>query len=510
MLSPRAANRRALALVAAFTLLHLLICPFVGLGTNEAYAIASGRLMSLSYFDHPPLHFWLAHLGELIFGDTRFARIPFIVLGAGTSWLMFLLTRQLFGERAGLWTVLVLNVSLFFDLVSGNWILPDGPLNFFVLATALTLAPLALGRETLSVQRWLLAGVFLGLAALSKYHAFVFAAAFFLFLLTSTSGRRILRTPQPWLAALTALLIFTPVLYWNSQHDWISFRFQGGRAGVAHHIGIAPFFSLLVAQIFLLSLWIAPLLFQAVVRALRDKPNEQIQFLLWLGLPLTLFFVLVPLWSDGGMVQWAMPGWLVLLPLLGAHLARQELRSRWPKRWAIASGIAFLLFVVLACAEIQTGWLGQTFPRLFRNGDPTIEYVEWTPLAAVTRQISHGQRWFALASSWRDAAKIDQALKGTLPVLVASEDPRNFALLANARSLQGWNALIVVRSSPFQLVTAGSANCFSSTRPLSKFVIQRGSTPEMTLDVAVGLHYMSSRCSGPPLSKPHAGNHRLP
>ncbi len=493
---PCDANAQALGLIAAFTLLRLLVCPFVGLGTNEAYAIASGRLMSLSYFDHPPLHFWLAHLGELIFGDTRYARIPFIVLGAGTSWLMFQLTKRLFGERAGVWAVTVLNLSIFFSLVSGNWILPDGPLNFFLLATALALSPLALGHETISAWRWLIAGLCLGLAALSKYHAFIFAIGFFLFLVTSPSGRRILSKPQPWLAALMALIVFLPVLYWNEQLNWISFRFQGGRAGMAHHIGFVPFLSLLAAQIFLLSPWIAPFLVQLLTRALRDKPDEQTRFLLWLGLPSALLFTLVPLWSDGGMVQWAMPGWLMLMPLLGAFLAKQDAYRRWPKIWIIGSAVAFGVFALLACAEIQTGWLGQAFPQLFRKGDPTIEYVEWTPLDAVARTIPQkkGQRWFVVAFSWRDAAKIDQAFKGTLPVLVVSDDPRNFALSVDAVSLQDWNALIIIRTP--RLSGAGStiAKCFLSTRPLTSIKIQRGFAKEATLDVVLGLHYMPSQC----------------
>ena len=35
-----------------------------------------------------------------------------------------------------------------------------------------------------------------------------------------------LSSPYPWLAALIALVIFSPVLYWNAVHDWVSFRFQ--------------------------------------------------------------------------------------------------------------------------------------------------------------------------------------------------------------------------------------------------------------------------------------------
>ena len=39
-----------------------------------------------------------------------------------------------------------------------------------------------------------------------------------------------LLTPYPWLAAPIALVMFLPVLIWNAQHDWASFRFQLVRA----------------------------------------------------------------------------------------------------------------------------------------------------------------------------------------------------------------------------------------------------------------------------------------
>ena len=222
---------------------------------------------------------------------------------------MFALTRRLYGENAGVWATLALNLSIFYSLESGNWILPDGPLNFFLLASALVLAPVAEEQQQLDAWRWPVAGLLIGLAALSKYHALIFAAGMFFFLLTSRSGRRMLAIPGPWLAAFVALVVFSPVLFWNHSHGWMSLRFQGGRA-VHHHLGIGIFLSLLFAQLALLSPWIVIPLF-AGFRQAKPRNDERARFLLWLGVPAAFFFSVVPLWSDGGMVQWAFPGWLL-------------------------------------------------------------------------------------------------------------------------------------------------------------------------------------------------------
>ena len=48
--------------------------------------------------------------------------------------------------------------------------------------------------------------------------------------------RRWLFSPYPWLAALIAVVVFSPVLIWNYQHDWASFRFQFVRAVATHEL----------------------------------------------------------------------------------------------------------------------------------------------------------------------------------------------------------------------------------------------------------------------------------
>ncbi len=486
---------QALAVTAAFLLLKLAICPFVGLGTNEAYAVAGGRLFSLSYFDHPPLHFWLAQLGAMAFGDNCWARLPFIALGAGCSWLMFALARSLFGERAGLWAVLAFNLSIFFCLAAGNWMLPDGPLNFFLLAATLTLSPLA-KEQQLSIKRWAFAGLLAGLAALSKYHGLIFIAGAFAFLILSDWGRRVLRTPGPWLAGLVAAAVFSPVVIWNARHGWISFGFQTGRAATGHHFGGGLFLSLAVAQVVLISPWVAWPLAQGLRRAMPSS-DEAARFLLWLGLPIATLFTLIPLWSDGGMVQWAMPGWLLLLPLAGKYLADEASIRNWPRTWLAISGSVFLLFVCAFVMETQSGWLGSTFPRVFRRGDPTADNVEWISLTSIInrQRLTDDDRLFVLTSGWRDGAKIDQGLGGDYRTAVVSNDPRNFAIGIDAKAWAGRDGWIVLENSDSPAQIAALKSCFAFVEAPSTLTIQRGARADATLTVWRGDGFTPGGCA---------------
>ena len=123
----RSPERLAIGLILAFSVYRLVLAATLGLGVDEAYGIGVSHDLDLSYFDHPPLNYWIAHAFIPLLGDGRELRLPFIALFAATNWTLYLLTRHLFDAAAGVWAVLALNLSMFFA-AAGGWILPDGPL----------------------------------------------------------------------------------------------------------------------------------------------------------------------------------------------------------------------------------------------------------------------------------------------------------------------------------------------------------------------------------------------
>ncbi len=146
----------------------------LGPGVDESYTLAIARTLNLSYFDHPPLHQWIVHFAAGAFGEGVGARLPFLLLFAATGWIYYRMTVGLFGARAGIVALFALNAAPFFFASAGTWIVPDGPLLFGLAAAAWALARLffAPPPDRASVWGlWLVAGVALGLAGLSKYSA---------------------------------------------------------------------------------------------------------------------------------------------------------------------------------------------------------------------------------------------------------------------------------------------------------------------------------------------------
>ena len=126
----------ALAILMGFFAARLFFALTLGLGVDESYTIAISRRLCLSYFDHPPLHLWLTHFAALTVGESKAARIPFVLLFVATGWLYYRFTRDIFCRRPALIALFALNVSPFFFASAGEWIVPDGPLLFGLAVAA--------------------------------------------------------------------------------------------------------------------------------------------------------------------------------------------------------------------------------------------------------------------------------------------------------------------------------------------------------------------------------------
>jgi 4-amino-4-deoxy-L-arabinose transferase-like glycosyltransferase len=393
----------------------------LGLGVDESYMVASGRVLSLGYYDHPPAAWWLSWGAAQLFGSEApvVVRLPFIALFALSTLLMYRLGSVIADARAGLWAAVLLNMSPVFGVTTGTWVLPDGPLDCALLGAALCLAR-ALERGTLGW--WLGAGVCAGLALLSKYSAVLTIVGAVLYLLSSSAHRRWLTTPKPWLAALVALLLFASVLVWNATHGWVSFAFQSGRAAGMHLHPLAPLVTLAGEALFVLP-WIWLPMMAVFVVALRRGPGEWRGWLMCcLAAPPIAVFAAISAWSSQRVLfHWAAPGYLMLFPLLGDAVARR-LGRPVVQRALVGTAVFVVLGMTVVATQVRFDWLHSVIA--LEGRDPDIEAVDWTSLRG---EVSRPGMIVGVPD-WRDAGKIAYALGPDVTVVCLNQDARQFGI----------------------------------------------------------------------------------
>ena len=445
--------RLALLVILLASLVRLILAAGMGLGIDESYMVAASHRFALSYFDHPFVSWWLELAIRRITGlqTPLVVRLPFIAIFAGTSWLMYRLTDRLFGAPSALWAVIALSVSPVFSLAFGTWVLPDGPLDFFLLAAALAMAK-ALGlahpdrAAAPEPKYWLLAGLFIGLAMDSKYNAALNLIGALLFLLSDRAGRRALAGIWPWAACLIALLLFAPVLIWNATHHFASFAYQGDRAMGFGFYPLRPFIVWAGEALFVLP-WLFVPMIVLMIGGLRPGAERKARFLAMLAVIPVMLFSVVALWSSRKILyHWAAPGYLMLFPLLGYWVTTLDHKRRVLVRRVAVGSAGLLVFSVLFIgAELNFGII-PGFNGLFPLGhSPEIQAVDWTGFRAQLRARGLLRRHhFAIAATrWFNAGKIGYALGPSVKVTVFDSDAHEFGFSVPPGSLIGDNILIV-------------------------------------------------------------------
>jgi dolichol-phosphate mannosyltransferase len=228
--------RLAIGLIAYAVVLRLVYAGSVEMMPEEAYYWSYSRHLDFGYLDHPPMVAWLIRLGTALFGQTEFGvRAGALCCGAVTSVFVYKLARNLFGEASAL-AALLLTQTLPYFFLSGFLMTPDAPLAAAWAASLYFLERALIGNQS---RAWWLAGVSLGIGMISKYSIAILAPVMMAFMVWDPNSRHWLRRKEPYLAALLALALFSPVLVWNAQHEWASFAFQTSR-----RIAEAPQFAL--------------------------------------------------------------------------------------------------------------------------------------------------------------------------------------------------------------------------------------------------------------------------
>ena len=211
-------SRNQKIIVGLFLLLKLAILLVLPMTGDEAYFISWADQPALGYYDHPPVIGWTIYLLSLISDNYFFYRLFAFTISIFVAWLMFRLVEPIQGGSIAILVSMIYllsPLSLFaMILVNDLVLLLFGMLGFYFFSKSL---------DRNSVGLAACAGVFLGLAFLSKYLSVPLFIGIILYLLLN--GK-----PGRWKLALVAIAISSLFvfenLYFNLQSCWNNVLFN--------------------------------------------------------------------------------------------------------------------------------------------------------------------------------------------------------------------------------------------------------------------------------------------
>jgi 4-amino-4-deoxy-L-arabinose transferase-like glycosyltransferase len=392
-------RRVTLVLVALLTLWRLYLAASLQLHPDEAYYWLWARRLDYGYYDHAPMVAYFIRLGTLWSQAEVWVRITGVLTPVVLSAILWRMAVQMFeSQRVAAATVLLFNVSPWIML--GMLVMtPDIPLLlFWGLGVYLLWEIVRTGRTGL----WYWLGLVYGLALLSKYTAVLLGPCVLLFLLLSKEERRWLKTPHPYLAVLLGLAVFSPVMLWNSQHDWISFRFQVGHGLSASDSSWLNILVYIAGQCFLTSPvgWVAGVV---VGIAAAVRRNKAALLLACTSLPVIAFFGYTSYRSLAG-ANWPAMVYTGFSVLTGAFwLVRSRARTvLWWLTFTPTLILSLFITVHTRFAPLPERWI----PEVTRQNDGTNFLYDWRDLAQHLQDRPGPKPDFLLVSSHQLAAEL--------------------------------------------------------------------------------------------------------
>lgn len=326
----------------------------VGAHTDETYYWVWSRRLDLGYYDHPPLVAWMIRLFSEVLGQGLAGlRAPAALAWCASAFAVFRLARTHFTHPAAGWLAVLVLASLPIFQVGFHIVGPDSPL---MLCTSLTYYFTSRAISEDSARDWLYAGVAVGFALLGKYTAVLLPGIIFIALFVHRENRALLARPTPWLALTLAAVIFSPVVVWNAQNDWISFAYQWGH-GTATDRGfsISKLLDYLAQQMSAVSPWVFVAMAIASFRPGRylSTAAARLHPLLVTGFWLPLVFFGITGSISTSMHNWPViayvPGSVLLGGMLSGLLYRHRERATTEEQ---RTGIKVTIIVLAALAMV--------------------------------------------------------------------------------------------------------------------------------------------------------------
>lgn len=323
----------------------------------------SGNFLEIFYnyeprYNKPPLTYWLIAVSSSVFGLNEFAiRLPIVLMAIGSIWFTYLIGKQLFGEKGGVYAMVMMAFSVQLLAVK-QYASPEIPLTFFF---TLTMYYFIRGFELKKSKYMILAFIMLGLTVLTKGFPYiiVIGAAIGLYVLVkgTFSWSRIwgdvkllkLHIGIP----ITLLIGMSWVIFMylkDGAEFWeIYYRETFGRALNKKTNGSKPFFYLEVISWSILPYSLA--FFYALIKWAKDwKKSSAILFPVSWFIVMFVIFTLAKGKIPTYMIQAHPAMLLMIVPLL---LKYEPTSALWKTLWSASFLFPAILIIIANAVMIQ-------------------------------------------------------------------------------------------------------------------------------------------------------------
>jgi 4-amino-4-deoxy-L-arabinose transferase-like glycosyltransferase len=455
---------------------HFALGFSIGFSVDEAHYALYAKHLAWSYFDHPPLVGWIQWPIVALTSSEGLIRLVPELLWAISCLLVYQVAVEIHhfiqgrnsgyltsslpsANTCGLMAVLAI-VAAPMPHVLAIGLLPDT-----------LLAPLSLGlmfmalrwliQDHFTIGDWLLTGALLGLAGLSKYTA-IFTAFALLLVFVVARRKASIGKIGFWLAILLALILISPVLYWNWLNDWISFKYQ-----IAHGSGGEWLWRRLGTFLGIQIIVFGPLLIIGSYIFLKDCIHAtRLSLLALLGFFFIPFIIFASLSGGGGLPHWTTPAWFCLAPFAGIGLA---------KAWSLQhrTVIRALLTFQIALCVIGFGFVlsgGMTSASIKSN--PIADLYGWKIAGQKAAELTQATKADGIAvQNWTLASRAAWYAK-PIPVFVLDQRKDQFDIWFGQLPL-GSNIVLINWSGMSFSPPVGSQSAFERCEPLDNLEIVR-------------------------------------
>ena len=443
-------NRQLYIFLFIVLLIKVFFSFFIELGNDEAYYYTYALKPQLNYFDHPPMVGLLIRIStlNLVFVNDVLLRLGPAICCFIASLFLFKTVEILFNRNAAWYSVVIYNVSVYSTIIAGWFILPDSPQLPFWCAALFVMVQIIFQEKDKKIFQWILLGTLIGLATLCKVHGLYLWVGFGLFILFYRI--KWLLNLRLYLSFFITLLFLLPILIWNIDNHFITYKFHSGRVSNS----VIKFDSLLREIVgealyqnpiifILISISIVFLLKQKTTNKKQETGNKK-QFLFLMSIPMIFLFWGFSLFNDI-FPHWSGPAFIPLYIFAGYYLS-QKFTNKFPIWLKLSTSLLFIAMISITyLANFSSLNLGSKGKESFGEYSPTLDISGWKDFSndfdkLVKEDIAKGKmkpNSKIVVNKWFPACQLDlyTSRKTGLSILAIGslEDVHHYAWLNNIR-----------------------------------------------------------------------------